>query len=357
MTLGSDLDAIFAQHEQAIADAREEAAQATATAEAARAETGRLAGIVADLSDRVAKVEAGTPPPPPPPVPTGVPFSAASPWNQAVQVTPNAARTQAFRTGARLWLNSTSNSHPIFRAKATDPVMTFVDTTHRGDPSWPGPTTLTWPVPANAAPAPGDGHMHIISPDGTKVLETIYAAKSATGWTCKRMHVVDLAGTGMGPMNGTRAYGGSAIGGLITAADITAGKIAHPLAVALPNSLLHFSGGKAGYDSRGYGTALGYVPPATEQDYDSPWAYKGPIPMGTRLSIPATADLSSLSPEVRLIGQALKDYGAMIVDRCGDGDICFYSEPTVPSSWVSALLGPSWSRTEIQKLMPLIAVA
>ena len=90
--------------------------------------------------------------------------------------------------------------------------------------------------------------------------------------------------------------------------------------------------GPPGYDANGYGTALGYVWPATEQDYDSPWTYGGALPMGSLVAIPRSVDITQLglNPQTLAIARALQDYGGYIVDRAGDGTVALYAEPGVP---------------------------
>ena len=169
-------------------------------------------------------------------------------------------------------------------------------------------------------------------------------------WNVGRVEVVDLHGYGIGPDNGVRAYGGSALGGLIRNWEIdpsdpnyTDGVIRHPLAMALPSTMLRYDNGDPGYDANGYGTALGYVSPATEQDYDSPWTYSGVIPMGSRVVLPTAVDIDSLdlTPEQRTIAQALQDYGGYVTDRTAPDTVAFYAEPSTPLDWLTASEGPT----------------
>jgi hypothetical protein len=119
--------------------------------------------------------------------------------------------------------------------------------------------------------------------------------------------------------------------------------------MALPAGMLRYSGGTEGYDANGYGTARGYVWPATEQDYDSPYAYYGTIPMGQLFTIPKSVNVGALglSPSARAIAKAIQDYGAYVTDRVGDGTVSFYAEPSVPSGWLSDVAGPNWSGSQL----------
>ena len=97
----------------------------------------------------------------------------------------------------------------MFESASTDPLVTFTEKDSQ--------LTIQWHVPSNAVPATGtDGHLHIVSPDKTEILETWQAVKNdETHYTASRWERGSLLGDGLGPDNGTRAYGGSAIGGLI----------------------------------------------------------------------------------------------------------------------------------------------
>ena len=298
------------------------------------------------------------------PIPKGdvrlSPFAADSPWRTPVATgeLPAAATTSAETLALRdhadssqegaivTWINAESYSMPIVQADPCDPIVTIDEKNPGQDISG-----VEIHIPTDAKPADGtDRHLMVIQPDHTTLIELWTAERvSDTHWRVGRVEVVDLTGSGIGPDNGVRAYGGSAIGGLIRNWEIdpsdpnyTDGVIRHPLAMAIPGTMLLYTGGDPGYDERGYGTALGYVAPATEQDYDSPWSYSGPIPMGSKVVLPRSVDLDSLdlTPEQRTIAQALQDYGAYVTDRVGDGTVAFYAEPTAPPAWLDSARGP-----------------
>jgi hypothetical protein len=289
-----------------------------------------------------------------------LPFSSDSVWRAPLgdgdppDGSDASPQTLALRLGSEVdspdstdsWINAEQYSLPVVQADACDPLVTFdveSGTDDLGD--------AAVRIPDDAEPAQGtDAHLLVIQPDHRTVVEMWTAEHTGPGaWKAGRVEVVDLKGSGIGPDNGVRAYGGSALGGLIRTWEIdpddpnfTDGVIRHPLAMALPSSMLSYTGGDPGYDEAGNGTALGYVAPATEQDYDSPWTYGGPIPMGSRIVLPHDVDLDSLdlSPEQRAIAQALQDYGAYVTDRTSDGTVAFYAEPTAPTAWLDVVRGP-----------------
>jgi hypothetical protein len=315
-------------------------------------------------------------------IPTGLPesdvrrtpFSADSPWNTAIAAQPTPAEidedaTLALRAGTsggetgadgsvHTWINAEQYSLPLFQADECDPVVTFEQDWESEDLS-----QHQIHIPADATPSPGtDANVLVVQPDGRTLLELFGAQQVADHlWKTNRIELVDLAGTGMGPDNGVRAFGGSAYGGLIRSWEIDAehsdhgdGAIEHGLAIALPNSMLRFDGGEPGNDAEGYGTNLGYVAPATDQDFDSPWAYRGVIPMGSRVILPESVDIESLGlgPEARAIAVAMQEYGGYVVDRTGDGVVAFYAEPTAPTAWLD---GARWRNETTEQLDALRA--
>lgn len=237
------------------------------------------------------------------------------------------------------WANWNEYSHPITFASASDPRATVTD---YNDASRSG----IYNVPATAPIALGsDKHMHIINPARSHIDEAWATTRqSPTAYRVGRHHRIDLYGTGLGPQAGVRAYGGSAVGGLIRAWETTpthakyTGKIQHALAVAVDRVQLYYSSGWSGYDATGYGTAKGYVWPATEQDWGSETTYKGQVPMGAYFAIPPSVDINALglTAEGRMVAQALQDFGAYVTDATG-GTVAFYVEPTAPSSFAANL--------------------
>ncbi|NMO15779.1 hypothetical protein HPC49_03475 [Pyxidicoccus fallax] len=237
------------------------------------------------------------------------------------------------------WANWDQYSHPITLASSSDPWATVTD---YNDSSRSG----AYNIPASATIATGsDKHMHIIHPTRRYIDEAWDTTRlSSTSYRVGRHHRIDLYGSGLGPQNGVRAYGGSAVGGLIRAWETTpthpnyTGKIQHALAVAIDRVQLYYSSGWSGYDANGYGTAKGYVWPATEQDWGSESTYKGQVPMGAYFAIPPSVDINAqgLTAEGRMVAQALQDFGAYVTDATG-ATWAFYVEPTAPSSFVSNL--------------------
>ena len=120
----------------------------------------------------------------------------------------------------------------------------------------------------------------------------------------------DLHGSGVGE-GGERAYGGSAIAGLVRRRELSMG-IRHALAMALPRTHLK----------------LGPIWPATKQDDGAETTYRGTIPMGQLVTLAPKTNIGQLglSPEGRAVAEALRDYGAYVVDA--SSDLTLYAEPS-----------------------------
>lgn len=305
-------------------------------------------------------------------VPALLPFARSSPWRRPIAATaafadPDDPATVALHDVDRAgspWLNYSGYSHPINQATSSDPTAAVTD-------SWHAPTTLphggTWPthIPAGARIASGsDGHMHVLDPAGTTVYEHWRATKNSdTAYTVLRRHAVNLTGTGIGPMNGVRAYGGSAIAGLIRAWEIDpthpayTGRIDHPLALAIrPDQTLQGvvtlpDEGHGPYTSAGYGRAPnGYVWPATESENGT-----GTIPLGAYFAIPRTIDLATLNlptPELLMLATAAQTYGVYIVDV--SASTCFYLEDdggTATAAYFNAVAGTGYWEHQLRVIV------
>lgn len=244
--------------------------------------------------------------------PVAQPFSADSPWNtplgQGAELEPEAAPcTQALRDPqVRSDVNAAQWSHPIYKALPTDPlVRIYAD----------GELKAKVRVPAEAQPAlprssDSDGHLHIIDPSGRWVDELWRARRNDDGsWVAAAYHRNDLYGPGIGK-GGARAYGGSAIAGLIRRGELAAG-IRHALALALPRRL----------------QKRGPVWPATLEDYDADQDYRGAVPMGQLVALPRDLELGrlGLGPQGLALLRALQDFGAYNVDT--SSDLSLYAEP------------------------------
>lgn len=244
------------------------------------------------------------------------PFSADSPWNTPLQEGTRfeAAGGHCTRgvTDPRLtaWINAASWSHPVYRARATDPLVGIYlqgEATPRARVHAPKEAR-----PALPQGPESDAHLHIIDPTGHHVDEMWRARPRADGgWEAEGYTRTDLSGPGVG-QGGERAYGGSALGGLIRQGELQAG-IRHALAFALPRSHLR----------------RGPVWPASAEDDGAQGTYLGQVPMGQLVAIPKEVDLGALGlrPASLAVARALQDFGAYLADAAGD--FTLYAEPAM----------------------------
>jgi hypothetical protein len=326
------------------------------------------------LVARLAAVEElvlnGTPPPPPPdpdpePEPEPVPPVAGiealflkpfpnGPWYDrapTILEPVSGPRTQAMRKdpAGDTGINVTRGSVKVYLAKLSDPLISIVDVKHSN-------LTVQVRVPVGAVPDVGsDGCMWIAQPDGTYVDLWIAKWVNPTRIDTMRLGRGRLDGPGMGPAvrdpatgefvpAGVRATGGPWPAGMIRRHEIEAGVIPHAIPIALPVERMLYTSSHYGENSGehiygvrgeqsgpvGFGNQRGYVSPATEQDWNGRWVYKGPIPMGQRFVIPRSVDLASLglNPAALMLAKAAQDYGVVVCDTTQGGDlwVTFYAE-------------------------------
>jgi len=243
-------------------------------------------------------------------------------------------------------------SHPIFIATANDPKTTiYLHPRFLPDPEKP---FITMRVPADAQPDPkSDAHLHIIDETHSFVVEMIGAVKDRNGkitatWGAVKNNLRD-AGVYDAPYHGTRAYGGSAIAGLIRRGELTGG-IQHALAAAI-DPKAHNKNGPGGKP---------YVWPASSADGDADTAYgtTGNLYMGTLVAIPPSVDLTKLDlhgPDL-VIARALQDYGAYISDS-GGCNFQLFAEPKAEAEVAKIKAEPNWqSLCSLRKLVPLLKI-
>ena len=243
------------------------------------------------------------------------PFAASSPWNSAVgdQAVFQPITSPRFAVKKGGILNSTGFSHPVFIAEPADPEVSIFK---KGS----GSAFAVVRVPLLAQPdAQGDGHLHIIDEQRRNVIEMWQAVRNADG-SITAVAVVknDLTDDGVyGSWHGVRAYGGSAIAGLIRSGELTGG-IRHALAIAVEQQALNRNGPGG----------RGYVWPASSCDNKNSYSASGNLFMGSLLAIPPTVDVHKLGlgPQALEVAIAAQDYGAYITD-CTGTNLSFYAEP------------------------------
>lgn len=132
--------------------------------------------------------------------------------------------------------------------------------------------------------------MVVIDPTYHYADELWRARPTFGGWEADAYVHTDLYGPGVGH-GGVRAYGGSAVGGLIRADELAAGTIPHVLALALTRDHMRY----------------GPVWPAIFEDSFNPFSpYAGNVPMGSLVALPRFLNIDALgfSPATTAIARA-----------------------------------------------------
>jgi hypothetical protein len=167
------------------------------------------------------------------------------------------------------------------------------------DESDPGP----YPIPANAlieggSQSSGDRHILVIDRGNCVLYELFSAYPQPDGsWQAGSGAFYDLSSNALRPDGWTSAdaAGLPILPGLVRYDEVAAGEIRHALRFTAPQ------------------TRNGYVWPARHQA--SSLAGTEIPPMGQRFRLKAGFDISSFSPPVRVILQAMKTYGLILADN------------------------------------------
>jgi hypothetical protein len=175
-----------------------------------------------------------------------------------------------------------------------------INFTAYGDESDPGPM----PVPANAPiegyPNPGSGDRHVLVVDNSTCwLYELYSSYPQTdgSWNVASAAVWDLLADEQRPLTWTSAdaAGLSIFAGLARYDEVASGEIKHALRFTLQNSRAAF------------------LPPASHWAATSTNA--NAAPMGMRLRLKASFDVSKFSAANQVILKALQQYGMIMADN------------------------------------------
>ena len=231
-------------------------------------------------------------------------FPADNVWHADVSNLAVHARSTAWRTtigastglkadfGSGLWQGGTIGI-PFTRVGAGQPRVGV--TFGYADESDPGP----YPIPADAPVESGGDHHVIVVDDSTCTLyETFDSTRRPDGsWTAGSGAVWNLRSHALRPAGWTSAdaAGLPILPGLVRYEEVAAGRIDHPVRFTAPV------------------TQRSYVWPARHQagstsNPDAP-------PMGAWFRLRADYDTSRLSPQARVVAEALKVHGMILADN------------------------------------------
>ena len=264
----------------------------------------------------------------PSPVLGGCPvFPSTNPWNQRVDTRPVAADSNTIISaigldvgvhadfGSGLWEGSKIGiPYVVVHGKATPKSRVSFD---YADESDKGP----YPIPANVPIEGGsDHHALIVDRDSCKLYE-LYALHKAGGrWTAGSGAIWSLRSNAVRPATWTSAdaAGLPILPGLARwDGDASTGHIDHALRFTVEHTRKAFV-----YPARHYASS--------SDDPSLP-------PMGLRVRLKASVNISKLPPQARIVARAMKTYGMIVADN--------------GSNWyVTGAPSPHWSNDQLHAL-------
>ena len=166
------------------------------------------------------------------------------------------------------------------------------------DESDPGP----YPIPANPPieggnDSDGDRHILMLDSDNCKLYELYYAFRNGSSWTAGSGAIYDLRSNALRPNGWTSAdaAGLPILPGLVRYDEVAAGEITHALRFTVPQ------------------THKSFVRPA--RHFASNLTGAQYPPLGLRMRLKASFDVSTYAPAVQVILRALKKYGMILADN------------------------------------------
>jgi hypothetical protein len=172
--------------------------------------------------------------------------------------------------------------------------------TESGSESDPGPMPVPKTAPIEGYPNPGNGDRHVLALDRDNCwLYELYSSYLQTNgsWDAGSAAVWDLLNDEQRPYTWTSAdaAGLAIFPGLARYDEVASGQIQHALRFTLQDSQTAFT------------------PPASHWAATSTNAYAAP--MGMRLRLKASYDISSFTPQAKIILAALQKYGMIMADN------------------------------------------
>ena len=193
-----------------------------------------------------------------------------------------------------------------------------------------GPYPIPGDAPIEEAGDPAaDHHVLVLRRGDCRLFELFDAVPEPDdGWSVYSAATFDLRSNALRPDGHTSAdaAGLPILPGLARVDEVQAGAINHALRVAIPR------------------TQNAYIHPATHAASDS----NNPVlpPMGLRLRLKATYDISGLHGQSRVIARALQVYGALVADNTRGSRV-----------YVSGTPDPGWDDADLDQLKRIPASA
>ena len=236
-------------------------------------------------------------------------FPADNAWNQDISALPVHASSAAY-IGI---IGTTTAFHPDFSSTAYDPPygygipvtvvdaslpkvpITFVSYPSEADP---GPYPIPDSVAIEGGPSStGDRHGIILESGSCTVYEVLGLAHTASGWQGDVGAVWKLGVDSTRPANWTSAdaAGLPVLPGLVRYDEVAAGEIKHALRFTVQHSQKAF-----------IAPASHFASSSTNSAYP---------PMGLRVRLKASVDITKFPPRMQVIVRALQRYGMLVADN------------------------------------------
>jgi hypothetical protein len=232
-------------------------------------------------------------------------FPADNAWNQDISESPLHPRSPQII--ARIQADGGDNLHPDFGENpdygipyvvvpATQPLVPITYTAY-GDESDAGPFPIPLDAPVEGGGASGDRHVLVLRQGTCDLFELFVGRRNGDGWDAASGARFDLTSNALRPLGWTSAdaAGLPILPGLVRHDEVAAGVIRHAIRVTFSE------------------TQRGYILPATHFASDSTDPDRPP--MGLRLRLSASYDVTQLSGQARVIAAAMQSYGLIVADN------------------------------------------
>jgi hypothetical protein len=236
-----------------------------------------------------------------------LPFSANSLWNQdvsAAAVDPNSANIINY-IGSGIGLHADFGAglyqggrigipYTIANQQQSLLPVTYTDSPDESDP---GPMPIALSDPIEGEPNSGDQHVLVLDNANCFLYELYAAVRGTNSWTAGSGAIWDLLGNEQRPYTWTSAdaAGLPIFPGLVRYDEVAAGHINHAIRFTLQRSRAAF------------------IPPASHWAANSSDALAAP--MGMRLRLKSSFNISGFSPANQVILNAFKKYGLIMADN------------------------------------------
>jgi hypothetical protein len=261
-------------------------------------------------------------------------FPADNIWNRNISALPTSVRSNAYINsigasanvhadfGSGLWAGGPIGI-PFVVVPGSQPFVP-INFTDYGDQSDPGP----YPVPTNAPieggpNSTGDRHVLVVDSGNCTLYEMYSSYPQRDGsWDAGNGAVFHLNSNALRPATWTSAdaAGLPIYPGLVTYDEVAGGAIRHAIRFTVPE------------------TQQAFIWPARHQAGDT--TDPNVPPMGLRVRLKASVNISGYAPQIRVILQAMKDYGMFVADN--------------GSPWyISGAPDPRWDNDLLHTMDPL----